>query len=1319
MDTNSKHDTIMNTSTMVKIMFAIMLVILVVPTALADTSTFIGLDWQGTHSGNSKTISQGQNADLYARISKMKAVSLTITYDIFNAAGTRVHHQILSTDHSAIDVSRMITILPSHYANKTGAYSIRIKTADSATPSHIEERNLSLLVVVPDVSTIPCINPGTITCDGQDWTICYDWNTDGQSVLANGTCNMGFSCNDLSEYDPLVFPTLIIKFAVITARNPCFIDAIEEPVCGNSIVETGEICDNDDLACTTSAHGYSGSRECASDCSTWGACIASERCGDGIENGDEECDDGNTQNNDGCSAICESETSQPICGNNIVESPEVCDGNSQSCVTAQNYAGTRTCNPQCAGWNSCVSTQYCGDGTKNGNEQCDDGNTDNNDACTNSCASNTQFCPGNKPADTTCINWYCDNGTWNWDINTSYNQPPICAPDYCIGTSRYTFTPQSDSYCDANGGLVTGTCLPATITPNSTLCGAAQCSDNDDDDYSPEGGDCGPVDCHDFNPWMNPGETELCDGIDNDCNGQTDEGNVCGDSCTDDDDDLYSPDGGVCGPIDCDDNNLFINPGAYEFCDNIDNDCDGNIDETFPLKGQICGAGVGACARAGNYVCDSNSLGLVCNAVLGLPTPEICGDNIDQDCDGADLLCGICQDNDSDGYNSTGGSCGIMDCDDALNTTYPGAIELCDGIDNDCDTIIDNDCQNNNGSLNVSLNAIPENGTAPLMTELNCGVSNGTAPYNYEITVKDSDGNDVFWNSELSNSGLDIEYALLTTNGAYTASCNVTDNSGLLGIAYDTITVSNADNDDSTAPEVVLLSPPNGTVLRQNNITLIYIATDDISSTLLGCNLLLEHEEGNGSTISYLDYAVNIPSGIPQAVSFTNVLESNYSWNVVCTDQAGNQGTAPQPYYLTINKSAERTYTTPLVVITSPADNSLVLRGNVVQFRGIVSDVEDPEQSLIMQWTSSIDGTLDNAPADIAGMAGFDISTLSLGMHTITLTAIDSDGMMGQDSISLIVDDVPSGQEPNIIILSPNNGTYMIRNILVNMTSDDPNAAISYFLDGMTETAFTGAFFNIFSDGWHTLIAVARNAYGTAMDSVRFFVDTSGNDDTLAPVITLISPADGSTVYHSLITFTFDVQDDSGIAGCSLFIDNIPAQMIDASIGAGSFVQELNNGQHAWRVACQDDYGNEASSQSWNININAVLPYIPQDSDEEDNEVLDPEQILYLGHIEVGSQEKGFRSEEVIAGGEARISVNIQNLAPYKIESLKASFFIPDLGVWRSSDRFSLAAGKSRTVEVRLPIDASAAAGVYDVHLSVSNDDLTRAKNRQISVVDK
>jgi hypothetical protein len=119
--------------------------------------------------------------------------------------------------------------------------------------------------------------------------------------------------------------------------------------------------------------------------------------------------------------------------------------------------------------------------------------------------------------------------------------------------------------------------------PNAIGC-TGGCTDGDGDGYSLEGGSCGPVDCDDSNSSVNPGAVEACgDGIDNNCNGLVDTADAnavaCPANCTDQDGDGFSADGGACGPIDCNDNDASINPGALEICgDGVDNNCNSQVD---------------------------------------------------------------------------------------------------------------------------------------------------------------------------------------------------------------------------------------------------------------------------------------------------------------------------------------------------------------------------------------------------------------------------------------------------------------------------------------------------------------------------------------------------------------------------------------------------------------------------------------------------------------------------------------------------------------------------------------------------------------------
>jgi hypothetical protein len=205
---------------------------------------------------------------------------------------------------------------------------------------------------------------------------------------------------------------------------------------------------------------------------------------------------------------------------------------------------------------------------------------------------------------------------------------------------------------------------------------------------------------------------ETCNGIDDNCDGRTDEGFAgLGQACVDGRGICQRAGVNVCAAggdaVVC--NAVPGQPAAGgERCNGLDDDCNGQVDETFPDLNTACQAGDGACMRAGVRRCSANGAGTECNAVPGQPVAELC-DGIDNDCDrsvddgfaGLGQACvsgqGICRRNGvliCDANNRQGAPV----CDAVAGAANPA--ETCDNQDDDCDGAIDDGFRNANGIYN-------------------------------------------------------------------------------------------------------------------------------------------------------------------------------------------------------------------------------------------------------------------------------------------------------------------------------------------------------------------------------------------------------------------------------------------------------------------------------------------------------------------------------------------------------------------------------------------------------------------------------------------
>ena len=221
---------------------------------------------------------------------------------------------------------------------------------------------------------------------------------------------------------------------------------------------------------------------------------------------------------------------------------------------------------------------------------------------------------------------------------------------------------------------------------------------------------CGD-DCNDLRRNVNPLASEVCDGFDNNCNGITDEG-VTVSGFADDDRDLYgdsarvvmacgvSPGFAVLGD-DCDDHDSSRHPAAVEICDGLDNDCNGAIDDnaratTWYFDGDRDGFGSASagttvsCTPVPGYALLSGDCNDA-NPAINPAAAEACNGR-DDNCNGiADFQVapGDYEDDDADGAADPRCGAAGTDCDDRDPRSRPGAPEICDGRDNDCNGRVD------------------------------------------------------------------------------------------------------------------------------------------------------------------------------------------------------------------------------------------------------------------------------------------------------------------------------------------------------------------------------------------------------------------------------------------------------------------------------------------------------------------------------------------------------------------------------------------------------------------------------------------------------
>ncbi len=507
------------------------------------------------------------------------------------------------------------------------------------------------------------------SCDGPDTDLCNEGTyqcTSGSKTCSDNTGNNVEICNGQDD-----------------DCNPATSDGSGDPDIGTS-------CDGPDTDLCKE-----GTYQCSS-----GTKSCSDNTGNNVEICNGEDDDCNPATSDGSAEswygtscdgpdtdLCAEgvfqctggiKTCSDTTGNNV----EICNGRDDDCNPAtSDDSGDPDIGTSCDG----PDTDLCKEGTY----QCSNGTK----SCSDNTGNNLETCNGEDDD--------CDNQT-DEGLTTDADGDGHSTPASCLGTkddcndSDNTIYPGAPELCDRKDNDCDGDIIIDENLTRTTTCGVGECVNRGTETCI--NGEWGNSTCIPKQP-----SAETCDNKDNNCNNQTDEG-------CDDDNDNYcdstmtivgTPSTCTAGGGDCIDSDNQIYPGAFEKCDGKINNCnnlsalDGSGESWY---GSACDGADSDLCTEGTWQCSSGAK--TCSDNTG-NNVEICNGQ-DDDCDNqTDEGCDDDNDNYCDSTMTIVGTpptctAGGGDCNDSKASIKPGATEVCDNVENNCNNQTDEGCDDDN-----------------------------------------------------------------------------------------------------------------------------------------------------------------------------------------------------------------------------------------------------------------------------------------------------------------------------------------------------------------------------------------------------------------------------------------------------------------------------------------------------------------------------------------------------------------------------------------------------------------------------------------------